>query len=72
MFKHLFKYGVENLLKNNTLNILDGETVIGLMNYCGVESNYISNSFSQIFKVLLQQCLENNILIGMLELQDQK
>lgn len=51
MFKHLFNSGVEKFKKDNTLTYPDGETVNWVTDeYCGVESNYISNSFSQILQ----------------------
>jgi hypothetical protein len=51
MFKHLFKNGIENFLKNNTVEYPDGEKINWVTDtYCGVESNYISNSFSQILQ----------------------
>ena len=51
MFKHLFNSGVEKFKKENVLTYPDGETVNWVTDeYCGVESNYISNSFSQILQ----------------------
>ena len=51
MFKHLFNSGVEKFKKDNTLTYPNGETVNWVTDeYCGVESNYISNSFSQILQ----------------------
>ena len=49
MFLHLFTSGVNNFKKDNTLTYPDGETVNWVTDeYCGVESNFISNAFSQI------------------------
>ena len=51
MFKHLFNSGVEKFKKDNTLTYPNGETINWITDeYCGVESNYISNSFSQILQ----------------------
>ena len=51
MFKHLFNSGVEKFKKDNILTYPNGETVNWVTDeYCGVESNYISNSFSQILQ----------------------
>ncbi len=51
MFLHLFNSGVEKFKKDNTLTYPNGETVNWVTDeYCGVESNYISNSFSQILQ----------------------
>lgn len=51
MFKCLFNSGVEKFKKDNTLTYPNGETVNWITDeYCGVESNYISNSFSQILQ----------------------
>ena len=51
MFLHLFNSGVEKFKKENVLTYPDGETVNWVTDeYCGVESNYISNSFSQILQ----------------------
>jgi len=49
MFKYLFNDGIERFKKDNILTYPDGETINWVTDeYCGVESNYISNSFSQI------------------------
>ena len=51
MFLHLFNSGVEKFKKDNILTYPNGETVNWVTDeYCGVESNYISNSFSQILQ----------------------
>ena len=51
MFKHLFNSGVEKFKKNNTLTYPNGETVNWITDeYCGVESNYISNNENTIEK----------------------
>ena len=50
-FKHLFNSGVEKFKKENTLEYSNGETVNWVTDeYCGVESNFISNAFSQILQ----------------------
>lgn len=49
MFLNLFESGITNFQKMNILEHEDGKKVNWVTDeYCGVESNYISNSYSQI------------------------